>query len=156
VTLTVVDTTTAPWEKFPVPRIHAELDALPLIADPDTGMQVMKLIYRAGLTNPWHTHPCALGIYVLDGTLATHQGEYPPGSFVWFPEGGTMNHGAAADEDCTFLFIRNKPFDIHHGRPLPRPAAGTGRLGGARQAGSTRWARSTRRQARRAHNAACR
>ena len=48
----------------------------------------LKLIYRAGWTNPWHTHPCAHGIYVLDGSLATHQGTFGPGSFVWFPEGG--------------------------------------------------------------------
>jgi hypothetical protein len=25
-----------------------------------------------------------------------------------------MQHGASADGDCTFLFITNKPFDIHY------------------------------------------
>jgi quercetin dioxygenase-like cupin family protein len=114
VTLTSVDTNTAAWEKFPIPQIGAELDSMPLISDPVTGMQVMKLIYRVGFTNPWHTHPCAHGIYVLEGTLTTHQGEYPAGSFIWFPEGGTMHHGASADGDCTILFITNKPFDIHY------------------------------------------
>jgi anti-sigma factor ChrR (cupin superfamily) len=114
VTLTVVDTSTAQWEKFPIPEINAELDMLPLITDPDTGMQVMKIVYRAGFANPWHTHPCAHGIYVLEGTLSTHQGDYPPGSFVWFPEGGIMHHGATADADCSFLFITNKPFGIHY------------------------------------------
>jgi anti-sigma factor ChrR (cupin superfamily) len=114
VTLTVVDTTTAEWEKFPIPQIDAVLDCLPLMADPDTGMQVMKMVYKAGFTNPWHTHPCAHGIYVLDGSLSTHQGTYPAGSFVWFPEGGTMHHGATEDGDCTFLFITNKPFEIHY------------------------------------------
>jgi quercetin dioxygenase-like cupin family protein len=114
VTITAVDTNTAPWEKFPIPAINTELDVQGLVDDPVTGMQVMKLIYRAGFTNPWHTHPCAHGIYVLDGTLTTHQGEYPAGSFVWFPEGGTMHHGASADGDCTILFITNKPFDIHY------------------------------------------
>jgi hypothetical protein len=53
----------------------------------------------------------------LSGTLNTHQGTYGPGSFVWFPEGGSMEHGATDDEDCTFLFITNKPFDIHHLHP---------------------------------------
>lgn len=112
VELTVVDTTAAAWEIFPVPEIGAELEHVPLISDPDTGMTVLKMVYRAGFTNPWHTHPCAHGIYVLDGTLATHQGEYPAGAFVWFPEGGSMYHGATADADVTFLFITNKPFDI--------------------------------------------
>jgi quercetin dioxygenase-like cupin family protein len=114
VELTAVDTTTAPWVKFPIPAIDAELDVLPLLSDPDTGMQVMKVIYKAGFTNTWHTHPCAHGMYVLEGTLRTHQGTYPSGSFVWFPEGGTMYHGATEDADCTFLFITNKPFDIHY------------------------------------------
>jgi quercetin dioxygenase-like cupin family protein len=52
------------------------------MADPDTGMEVFKAVYKAGFINRWHTHPCAHGIYVLDGTLVTHQGSYPAGSFV--------------------------------------------------------------------------
>ncbi len=47
------------------------------------------------------------------GTLNTHQGQYPAGSFVWFPEGGVMQHGATEDADCTFLFITNKEFAIN-------------------------------------------
>lgn len=112
VELTVVDTNTAEWDTFPVPPINANLPFIPLIDDPDTGMQIFKMVYAAGFTNPWHTHPCAHGVYVLEGTLTTHQGDYPAGSFVWFPEGGTMHHGASAAGDCTFLFITNKPFDI--------------------------------------------
>ena len=50
----------------------------------------------------------------LDGTLVTHDGRYGPGSFVWFPEGPEMQHGATAEEDVTVLFITNKPFDIHY------------------------------------------
>ncbi|MGZ4650719.1 MAG: cupin domain-containing protein [Kineosporiaceae bacterium] len=114
VQITAIDTTTAEWGSFPIPQLGVELPAMPLIEDPDTGMQVFKLIYRAGFMNPWHTHPCAHGIYVLEGTLRTHQGTYGPGSFVWFPEGGIMEHGATDDADCTFLFITNKPFDIHY------------------------------------------
>jgi hypothetical protein len=37
-----------------------------------------------------------------------------PGSFVWFPEGSEMEHGATQDNDVTFLFIANKPVDIHY------------------------------------------
>jgi len=114
VDLAVVDTNTADWDKFPIPEIGAELDFVPLITDSDTGMMVLKMTYRAGFTNPWHTHPCAHGVYVLEGTLTTHQGNYPAGSFVWFPEGGKMHHGAGPDGDCTFLFITNKPFEIHY------------------------------------------
>ena len=53
-------------------------------------------------------------MYVLEGTLVTHEGDYGPGSFVWFPEGPEMQHGATAEEPVTVLFITNKPFDIHY------------------------------------------
>ena len=114
VELTVVDTTTAEWQGFPVEYIGANLEHVPLVDDPETGMMVLKMVYRAGFTNPWHSHPCAHGIYVLEGTLNTHQGQYRAGSFVWFPEGGIMEHGATQDEDVTFLFITNKEFGIHY------------------------------------------
>ena len=73
------------------------------VIDPN-GMSVLKMVYRAGFTNPWHSHPHAHG----------HRGQYPAGTFVWFPEGGVMEHGATQDEDCTFLFITNRPFQIHY------------------------------------------
>ena len=113
VELTVVETADAEWQGFPVEFLGASLEHIPLVSDPATGMQVLKMVYRAGFTNPWHSHSCAHGVYVLEGTLDTHQGRYPTGSFVWFPEGGIMEHGATQDADCTFLFITNKPFDIH-------------------------------------------
>jgi quercetin dioxygenase-like cupin family protein len=75
------------------------------MSDPETGMMILEMVYRAGFTNPWHSHPCAHGAYVLDGTLSTHQGRYPAGSFVWFPEGGVMEHGTTQEEDRTFLFM---------------------------------------------------
>jgi quercetin dioxygenase-like cupin family protein len=125
VELTVVDTNAAEWVGFPIPELGVELELLPLIADPDTGMQVFKTVYRAGFTNVWHTHPCAHGFYVLGGTLRTHRGEFGPGNFVWFPEGGIMQHGATEDADCIFLFITNKPFGIHYPGRTPPAASGT-------------------------------
>ena len=53
-------------------------------------------------------------MYVLEGTLVTHDGSYGPGSFVWFPEGMVMEHGATAATDVTVLFITNKRFEIHY------------------------------------------
>jgi len=71
----------------------------------------------------WHTHNCAHGIYVLDGILQTHTGSFGPGSFVWFPQGMEMEHGATQDNDVTFLFIANKPLDIHYTQASqPEPA----------------------------------
>ena len=101
-----------PWDTFVVPQIGAEIPSKELFSDPETGMQVFLLRYAAGFTNVWHTHTHGHGMYVLDGTLNTHKGQYGPGNFVWFPEGGWMEHGATAENDVTFLFITNKPFAI--------------------------------------------
>lgn len=107
----VSDTSRMPWQLFTVSQTGAEIPMKALLADPDTGMQVFLMRYSAGFTNQWHTHQCAHGMFVLDGVLRTHQGDVGPGNFVWFAEGGWMEHGAT-ENDCTFLFITNKPFDI--------------------------------------------
>jgi hypothetical protein len=77
VELTVVDTNTAEWQGFRVDYLGVALPHIPLVDDPGTGMMVAKMTYPAGHTTPWHTHPCAHGIYVLAGTLNTHQGVDP-------------------------------------------------------------------------------
>ena len=109
-----VDTNAIPWEERPNERIGRSLYRKNLIEDATTGMEIRLVRYPAGIVNPWHTHPCAHGMYVLEGTLVTHQGNFGPGSFVWFPEGIAMQHGATAEADVTVLFITNKPFEIHY------------------------------------------
>ena len=32
-------------------------------------------------------------LFVLEGTLVTHKGNFAPGNFVWFPQGMRMEHG---------------------------------------------------------------
>ena len=53
-------------------------------------------------------------MFVLEGQLVTHKGTFGPGSFVWFPEGEVMEHGASAEGDVTVVFITNKPFRIDY------------------------------------------
>ena len=112
--LITVDATAKPWEdRFNEPT-GKMMYRKELYCDPDTGMEVRIVRYPAGFTNPLHTHHCAHGMYVLEGTLVTREGSYGEGSFVWFPEGNMMEHGATAEKDVTVLFITNKPFDIHY------------------------------------------
>jgi quercetin dioxygenase-like cupin family protein len=88
------------------------LFAKAFLEDPDTGVTVRMVKYPAGFMNAWHTHPCAHGMFVLEGTLVTHKGNFAPGNFVWFPQGMRMEHGATQTEDVTVLFITNKKFEI--------------------------------------------
>ena len=112
-----VDSTKLPWEERPNERIGRSLYRKELFIDPETGMEVRLVRYPAGCINPLHTHPCAHGMYVLEGTLVTHEGRYGPGHFVWFPEGEVMEHGASAEGDVTVVFITNKPFRIDYVAP---------------------------------------
>ena len=114
-----IDTATVPWEERPIAPTGEAVYRKELFADPDTGMLVRLVRYPAGVINPAHTHPCGHGMYVLEGTLVTHGGEFGPGSFVWFPEGEVMEHGASAAGDVVVVFITNKPFRIDY---VPRPA----------------------------------
>ena len=103
-----------PWEERFNERIGKSLFRKNLFIDQETGMEIRLVRYPAGIINPAHTHPCGHGMYVLEGTLVTHAGSFPPGSFVWFPEGETMDHGASADGDMIVVFITNKPFRIDY------------------------------------------
>ena len=112
--LTAVDANALPWEERFNERIGRSLFRKNLFTDPETGMEIRLVRYPAGIINPLHTHPCAHGMYVLEGTLVTHAGSYGPGSFVWFPEGEAMEHGASAAADVVVVFITNKPFRIDY------------------------------------------
>ena len=112
--MVAIDTQALQWEERFNEKLGRALYRKNLVTDPDTGMEIRLVRYPAGVINVRHTHPCAHGMYVIEGTLATHAGEFGPGSFVWFPEGLEMEHGATAERDVTVLFITNKPFEIHY------------------------------------------
>jgi quercetin dioxygenase-like cupin family protein len=107
------------WSESPVEAAGRSFFIKPLLDEPETGMSIVMLRYPAGFTNPHHVHPCGHGMYVLEGKLVTHRGEFGPGTFVWFPEGEPMQHGASADEDMVAIFITNKPFGIAYMAEVP-------------------------------------
>jgi quercetin dioxygenase-like cupin family protein len=109
-----IDANKLPWEERFHEKVGKAIYRKELFTDPETGMLVRLVRYPAGVMNPRHTHPCGHGMYVLEGQLVTHKGTYGPGSFVWFPEGETMEHGASAEGDVIAVFVTNKPFEIHY------------------------------------------
>ncbi len=108
------DTSSLPSQERPNPRIGMSSYRKLLHEDGETGVTVLLNFYPKGYVTKWHTHPCAHGMYVLEGILKTHEGVYGPGSFVWFPEGIVAEHGATAETDVLTLFITNKRFDIQY------------------------------------------
>src|SRR3954449_255287 len=112
--LIAIDAQAMPWEERFNERIGCALFRKELYNDPETGAEVRLVRYPAGVVNPRHTHPCGHGMYVLEGRLVTHRGTFGPGTFVWFPEGEVMEHGATADADVTVLFVTNKRFRMDY------------------------------------------
>ena len=78
------------------------------------GIYVSLLRYPAGVINPSHTHPHPHGFYVLQGQLVTNRGTFEPGTFVWFPAGEVIRHGAGTKEDMVAIFISGAPFQIEY------------------------------------------
>jgi quercetin dioxygenase-like cupin family protein len=111
---TVIDTKAVEWDKSFNPRLGVDLGRLMLRKDPDNGAEIRMIRYPKGIVNPKHTHPCGHGIFVLEGKLRTHKGTYGPGTWVWFPEGETMEHGATDEADMTGIFITDRAFEIFY------------------------------------------
>src|SRR5262249_15122354 len=105
--LVVVDAKGLPWAEVFNDRIGRALFRKELLMDPETGVMIRLVRYPAGVINPQHTHPCGHGMHVLEGNLVTHQGTFGPGTFVRFPEGEVMEHGASAAGDVTVLFDKH-------------------------------------------------
>ena len=115
-----IDTATSSGKSGSTKRSAGRSIARTCLPIAETGMEIRLVRYPAGVINPPHTHPCGHGMYVLEGTLVTHRGSFGPGSFVWFPEGEVMEHGASADGDVTVVFITNK----HSGSTTCEPIGG--------------------------------
>ncbi len=109
-----IDTRLQKWEASFNPRLGVSLGRLMLRKDPATGAEIRMIRYPRGVVNPAHTHPCGHGIFVLEGRLRTHAGTYGPGTWVWFPKGEVMEHGATEEGDVTGLFITDGPFEIFY------------------------------------------
>ena len=109
-----INTLEQPWEERFNEKLGRALYRKNLHTDAATGAEIRLVRYPAGVINPLHTHPCGHGMYVLEGCLVTHKGSFGPGTFVWFPEGEVMEHGASPDGDATVLFITNKSFRIDY------------------------------------------
>ena len=111
---TAIDTRSVEWGKSFNPKLGVDLGRLMLRKDPNNGAEIRMIRYPKGVVNPEHTHPCGHGIFVLEGKLRTHKGTYGPGTWVWFPEGEVMEHGATDEADMVGIFITDSAFEIFY------------------------------------------
>lgn len=105
VPFSAVNTDALEWSGNQAYREHVQYFMKPLFTKSRSGPHVVLVRYPAGQMNPAHSHPIGHGMYVLMGRLVTHRGTFGPDTFVWFPPGETMTHGAGEDGDLIALFI---------------------------------------------------
>ena len=112
--ITAIDANSLPWEERFNEKIGRALYRKNLFTDAETGMEIRLVRYPAGIVNPRHTHPCAHGMYVLEGTLVTHEGRFGAWQLRLVP--GRRDDGArrCSRAGCHGVFITNKPFEIHY------------------------------------------
>lgn len=114
----VVNTTEQKWSQNQSHRDRVTYFMKPLFHDQSSGEVEMLVRYPAGQINPEHTHPYGHGMYVLQGKLVSNRGTFGPGTFVWFPAGEVVSHGAGPDEDVTVVFTTHDGLTIDYAQAV--------------------------------------
>ena len=109
------------WRENQEHREHTVFSMKPFGHADEIGGVVMLVRYAAGAVNPSHVHTEGHGMYVLSGQLVTHKGTFGPGTFVWFPAGELMWHGATPVEAVDVVFVTGLHMTTRY--PADRDAA---------------------------------
>ena len=98
-----VDVEALPW----APAAFAGIEQKVLFEDPARGVRTLLMRWAAGAELPMHEHTDVEQTFVLEGSLADHEGECKAGGFVWRPAGS--RHRAWSPQGCLLLAIFLKP-----------------------------------------------
>jgi len=98
-----VDVDALDWQPTRFPGIEVKV----LMKDEERGLMTALFRWAPGSELPDHVHRDIEQTYVLEGTLADHEGEAGPGEFVWRPPGS--RHNAWSPDGCLALSIFLSP-----------------------------------------------
>ncbi len=102
----IIDISALPWQPSPTPTVHRK--RLYHAGPPEAGVVTSIVRYDAGSTFPRHDHPGGEEIFVLDGVFEDEHGRYPPGTYLFNPEG--FSHAPFSREGCEiFVRLRQSP-----------------------------------------------
>ena len=103
---TYVDVASVPWAPTRFPGIEAKT----LMENKATGMSTVLMRWAKGAKLPRHEHVAIEQTYVMEGSLADHDGVCRAGQYVWRRPGS--RHEAWTDEGCLVLafFIQPNTF----------------------------------------------
>jgi anti-sigma factor ChrR (cupin superfamily) len=99
---TFVDAAAMPWQSTEFDGIEMKI----LYKD-DHGRSTILFRMAPGAVVPLHEHTDLEQTFMLEGSLADHEGEVTAGNFVWRPGGNV--HVAHAPHGALFISIFNRP-----------------------------------------------
>ena len=99
----MLDVDSMPWESTRFPGIEIKT----LLKDPETGLLTTLVRMAPGARLPDHEHVEIEQTWILEGSLADHEGEVSAGNYVWRPAGS--RHEAWSPNGGLFLAFFCKP-----------------------------------------------
>ncbi|MBL26287.1 MAG: hypothetical protein CMM50_01875 [Rhodospirillaceae bacterium] len=91
------------WQPTRFPGIDVKV----LMKDEERGLMTALFRWAPGSELPDHVHTDIEQTYVLEGSLADHEGEAGPGDYVWRPAGS--RHNAWSPNGCLALSVFLRP-----------------------------------------------
>ena len=98
--LAIMHSTQLPWMQSPEQGVERRM--LERIGD-EVALATSIVRYHPGAKFSSHTHDLGEEFFVLEGTIADEQGEYPAGTYVRNPPGSS--HAPFSNEGCT-IFVK--------------------------------------------------
>ena len=100
---TYIDIAGLPWMPTRFPGIESKV----LMEDKASGLSTVLMRWAPGARLPHHEHVAIEQSYILQGSLADHDGVCTAGNYVWRRAGS--RHDAWTDEGCLVLAFFLKP-----------------------------------------------
>ena len=98
-----VNVAALPWKPTKYPGVEIKV----LMEDAESGLLTALFRWEAGATLPLHEHVEIEQTYVLEGSLADHEGDATAGNYVWRPSGS--RHTATSPYGALILSFFLKP-----------------------------------------------
>ena len=98
-----IDVPSLPWQPTRFPGVDVKV----LMEDPETGLQTVLTRMAPGAVLTDHAHAAIEQSFVLEGSLADHEGEVTAGNYVWRPAGS--RHVAHSPNGALVLGFFLKP-----------------------------------------------
>ena len=108
----MLDVDSMPWESTRFPGIEIKT----LLKDSETGLLTTLVRMAPGARLPDHEHVEIEQTWILEGSLADHEGEVSAGNYVWRPAGSRHEAWSPNGGSVSRILLQTQPVLRHRGR----------------------------------------